>query len=90
MRDLLEEKNTYMNYYKQEEVKQREKECEHTKSRVKLHKVYINSLHMIKQREIQTLIIVKNANMKANGANIDKREKWLNKNWELQSPRKNI
>ena len=35
---------------------------------------------MIKPKEIQRLIIVKNANMRVNGVNIDKKEKLPNKN----------
>ncbi|CDW89792.1 UNKNOWN [Stylonychia lemnae] len=33
LQDLLTEKNTYMNYYKTEDVKTQERLCEHTKTR---------------------------------------------------------
>jgi hypothetical protein len=36
LKHLLEEKNTYMNYYKKEEIKQEEKVLEGTKSKVKV------------------------------------------------------
>jgi len=44
---------------------------------------------MIKPREKRTTIIARNANMRANGANTDKREKLQNKSLELQLQRNN-
>lgn len=35
MQDLLNEKNTYMNYYKKEEVKTKDRFHEHTTTKVK-------------------------------------------------------
>ena len=45
---------------------------------------------MTKPKVKKRIIIAKNASMKVNGVNIEKKEKWQSRNWELQSQRKKI
>jgi hypothetical protein len=73
-----------MHYYKNEDVKTQEKFCEHTKTNVEITIYFIMfSSLMIRPRVRRIMIIARSANMRANGANTDKREKLQNKSSEL-------
>ncbi len=89
LKDLLEEKNTYMHYFKNDDVKQKEKEDELTRTNVWwLYAFKAYSSHMTKLRVRKRTITARSASMSLSGANTERKEKLQSRNWEQRSQRK--
>lgn len=84
LKEQLEEKNTYMHYYKQEEVKQIEKQNELAKTNVIILYLTISyvfySSHMIKLRETLRQTTARSASTRASGVSTDRKEKMPSRN----------
>ena len=75
MQDLLDTKNTYMSYFKKEEIKSREELEEKTRTHVQLTNINHLSFAMTWPEETPTKSTARNANTRASGASTEKRGK---------------
>ncbi len=82
MQDLIDSKNTYMSYFKKEEVKNRDNLEEKTRSHVISPSpltIFINSSAMTWHVETPNRNTARNANTRASGASTERREKSLSR-----------
>ena len=80
LQEQLEAKNTYMNYYKKEEVKDKEHFEQATKTNVKADDLIDNdSSNMILLKQKTTMTTARNASMSLSGANTESQRRMLNK-----------
>ena len=82
MQDLIDSKNSYMSYFKKEEVKNRDDLEEKTRSHViRPHplKLFIISSAMIWRVETPSRTTARNANTRASGASTERRERSLSR-----------